>query len=125
MMPSVEGDFGCCWEISVEELWPNLNLILDEYAELFEEPKWLPPQREQDHKIVLKEGTEAVNIRPYKYASHRKDVIEKMIVEMLEAGVIRHSESPFASPIVLVKKEGLHLENVCGLQSLKCCDCER
>ncbi|XP_042065679.1 uncharacterized protein LOC121809207 [Salvia splendens] len=104
-MPAVEVETDYCYEISVEEIWPNLKLILGEFAEVFEEPKTLPPQREQDHKIVLKEGAEAVNMRPYKYAAHQKNVIETMIEEMLKAGVIRHSESSFASSIVLVKKK--------------------
>ena len=80
-------------------------MILEEYAEIFEEPKTLPPQRKQDQKIILKEGTKAVNMRPYKYAAQQKDVIETMIDDMLKAGVIRHSESTFTSPIVSVKKK--------------------
>lgn len=35
----------------------------------------------------------------------QKDVIEKMINKMLEEGVIRNSFSPYANPMVLVKKK--------------------
>ncbi|XP_042051538.1 uncharacterized protein LOC121796828 [Salvia splendens] len=104
-IPSVGVDAGFCYEISVEEIWPNLNLILKEFADIFEEPRTLPLQRKQDHKIILKEGADAVNMRPYKYAAHQKDIIETMIDEMLKARIIRHSESSFASSIVLVKKK--------------------
>lgn len=104
-LPMVEGEIGSCYEAAMEETWPGLDSVLEEFAGVFEEPKVLPPQRELDHKIILKEGSEAVNVRPYKYAAQRKDVIEKMIEEMLQSGVIRHSESSFASPIVLVKKK--------------------
>jgi len=34
----------------------------------------------------------------------QKNIIERMIREMLEAGIIGDSKSPYASPIVLVKK---------------------
>ncbi|XP_042032325.1 uncharacterized protein LOC121779040 [Salvia splendens] len=105
MIPSIDGDIRCCYGVSTEEIWPSLSSILMENEKIFMEPVTLPPQREQDHKIVLKEGSDAVNIRPYKYAAKQKDVIETMIAEMLNSGVIRHSGSSFASPIVLVKKK--------------------
>lgn len=39
------------------------------------------------------------------YSAVQKTVIEEMIQELLDQGVIRHSNSPFAAPIVLVKKK--------------------
>lgn len=60
-----------------------------------------------DHKIPLQPGTGAVNIRPYRYPLKQKDVIEQLVHEMLEIGIIQDSASPFASPVVLVgKKDG-------------------
>lgn len=35
----------------------------------------------------------------------KKEVIEGLIEEMLNKGVIQHSSSPFASPVALVKKK--------------------
>nr|GEZ98517.1 retrotransposon protein, putative, unclassified [Tanacetum cinerariifolium] len=68
-------------------------------------PKELPPKRSYDHRIPLMEGTQPVNIRPYRHPPSQKDVIEIRVKELLEARVIKPSNSPFASPIVMVKKK--------------------
>jgi hypothetical protein len=34
----------------------------------------------------------------------QKDILEKMVKEMLESRIIQHSNNPFASLVVLVKK---------------------
>ncbi|XP_073116237.1 uncharacterized protein [Elaeis guineensis] len=74
-----------------------MQLLVQEESSLL---KGLPPKRAYDHKIVLKEGSQPINIRPYKYATLQKDAIEKIIQEMLDAGVIQHSTSPYSSPVV-------------------------
>ena len=47
----------------------------------------------------------AVSIRPYRHSALQKDVVEKMTQELLDAGFIQHSNNPFSSPVVLVKKK--------------------
>ena len=83
----------------------KLSALLKEFTDIFEESKTLPPHRSHDHKIILKEGTSPVNVRPYRYPALQKDVIEKTVQEMLEVGVVRPSQSPYSSSIVLVKKK--------------------
>lgn len=80
--------------------------MLQNYSDIFQNPKGLPPQRVYDHKIPIKEGSHPVNARPYRYAAEQKAVIEQMIIKMLEAGIIQRSHSPYANPVVLVKKKG-------------------
>ncbi|XP_020082221.1 uncharacterized protein LOC109705849 [Ananas comosus] len=87
------------------ELPPELKEVLNQYSDVFEEPKELPPQRSSDHKIPLQPGATPVNIRPYRHAHEQKGEIERQIKEMLEAAIIRPSNSPFASPVLLVKKK--------------------
>lgn len=55
-----------------------------------------------------------VNLRPYRYLALQKMIIKEMVRELLEQGVIRPSTSPFAAPVVLVKK-GWRMKNVCQL----------
>ncbi|GJT66732.1 putative mitochondrial protein [Tanacetum coccineum] len=43
----------------------------------------LPPSRDHEHAIVLKEGTEPINVRPYRYPQLQKDEIEKLVSEMI------------------------------------------
>ncbi|GJU37686.1 reverse transcriptase [Tanacetum coccineum] len=83
----------------------ELNHLLEEYANVFEVPKELPPQRSFDHRIPLKEDNVAINIRPYRYPPNQKDTIEAMVKELLDSWVIRPSNSPFLSPIVMVTIE--------------------
>lgn len=84
---------------------PTIDQLLGQYSDIFFEPKGLPPHRSHDHKIHLTENTPPIHIRPYRYRTLQKDAIELIIREMLESGVIRDSQSPFSSPIILVKKK--------------------
>nr|GEV32796.1 hypothetical protein [Tanacetum cinerariifolium] len=71
----------------------------------FDTPKELPPTRSHDHIIPLLPNTPPISVRPYKHPLNQKDAIELMVKELLEAGVIRNSQSSFSSPVVMVKKK--------------------
>lgn len=88
-----------------DEMDPRLEDLLKEFASLFDQPMRLPPLRRHDHVITLKEGAQAPNIRPDKYSYCQKNEIEKLVSEMLVAGIIQPSISPFSSPVLLVKKK--------------------
>lgn len=85
----------------------DIQQLLVDFHDLFQDPVHLPPSRPGfNHKIVLKEGSNPVNLRPHRYPLLQKDVIEQMTKELLAQGVIKPSNSAFASPVVLVKKKG-------------------
>lgn len=86
----------------------NLEKVLQQNASVFQEPSGLPPRRDHEHSIVLKEGSDPVGVRPYRYPQNQKDEIERLIAEMLAAGIIKPSTSPFSSPVLLVKKKTGH-----------------
>ena len=79
--------------------------ILQLFEDLFQAPVGLPPKRDQDHAIMLKEGASIPNIRSYRYPYYQKNEIEKIISEMLQNGVIRPSTHTFSSLVILVKKK--------------------
>lgn len=89
----------------LQEDKPELKALSEEFSDIFDVPCSLPPNRNMDHQIPLKPGTEPINVRPYRYLNIQKDVLEQMVKELLDSGVIRHSTSPFSSPVVLVKKK--------------------
>ena len=85
----------------------EIQSVLDEFTSVFGDPHTLPPTRVYDHAITLKPGATLVNARPYRYSPLHKDEIDRQVAEMLDAGVIVHSMSPFVSPVLLVlKKDG-------------------
>lgn len=71
---------------------------------MYATPKGLPPSRGHfDHKIPFETGSNAVNMKPYRYSSTQKDIINKLVEEMLEQGIIQPNFSPYAFPVVLEK----------------------
>jgi hypothetical protein len=86
------------------DLLGPLSSILQEYEDVFQEPKGLPPARSHDHSITLQPGAQPVSVQPYRYPYYQKEEIEKIVKELLDSGVIRHSHSPFSSPVLLVRK---------------------
>lgn len=84
----------------------DVKQILEEFKEVLEQPKTLPPPRVFDHRIRLLDESKVVNIAPYRYAHYQKrNEIEKQVDELQESGLIRRSTSPFSSPVLLVRKK--------------------
>lgn len=83
----------------------ELQQLLQEFQDVFEEPKNLPPPRAYDHHIPLIPGAVPVNSKPYRYSPLHKNEIEKQVQELLQSGLITTSVSPFASPVLLVQKK--------------------
>ena len=84
---------------------PSVQSILDKHKQLFNTPDTLPPHRSFDHQIPLLPGAKPVNSKPYRYNPMQKSEIEQQISTMLQQGVIQESTSPFASPVLLVRKK--------------------
>jgi hypothetical protein len=92
-------------ELSVLPIPDSVTQLLQQFPSIFQEPTSLPPTRPSDHAITLFPGTPPVNTRPYRYSPLQKDEIDQQVTEMLKTGVITASVSPFASPVLLVKKK--------------------
>jgi hypothetical protein len=79
--------------------------LLKEFHMVFAESTQLSPVSNLDHKIPLFPGAKSVNIRPYRSFLIQKEEIERLVKDMLKNGIIQHSSSSFASPVLLVKKK--------------------
>ena len=61
---------------------------------------------EAEHKVTTT-GARPVRLPPYRLPHAYRDLVEKEIKEMLDAGVMEPSSSEWVTPIVLVdKKDG-------------------
>lgn len=83
----------------------QVDSLLQEFQDVFATPYELPPHRDYDHAIPLKPGAIPINAMPYKYSPQHKTKIERQVTELLANGLITHSTSPFASPVLLVQKK--------------------
>jgi hypothetical protein len=65
--------------------------------------KWIAIPYESGTVVLSYEAS--VNLRQYRYAPALKFEIEHQVQDMLQSGLIQQSNSPFSSPVLLVKKK--------------------
>ncbi|XP_013615209.1 uncharacterized protein LOC106428065 [Brassica napus] len=88
-----------------EKINPEWQGVINQYEGVFQEPSGLPPSRGKEHVILLETGASPVSVRPFRYPQAQKTEFERQIGLMMAAGIIRESNSPFSSPVLLVKKK--------------------
>ena len=84
---------------------PEVQAIVDQFADVFSVPSTLPPSRSCDYRIPLIPGAQPVNSRAYRHKPELKSEIERQVNELLESAIIPKSTSNFSSPAILVKKK--------------------
>ena len=89
---------------SQQQCDPLIEKLPIEFSLVFDTSSGLPPYRGYEHQILLNEGTALICQRPYRYPHFQKIEIEKIVTDLLEVGSIRPSQSPFSSPVLLVRK---------------------
>ena len=96
-------------------LWDNCSLleseeeqlkgVLWEYRDLFQAPgKELGYTHVLEHKVTLKTDSQPFRSAPYRSNPRIREEISKQVKDMSKKGIIRPSCSPYASPVVMVRK---------------------
>jgi hypothetical protein len=89
------------------ELNADIEDLLQQFGDVFAEPTELPPSCDCDHRIPLVDNAQPPQVRPYRIPHKKKYELEKQIKHLLESKMIKPSHSPYASPVILVKKKDI------------------
>jgi len=92
---------------SSQERDSDVKEVLSEFADVFPDdlPAGLPPSRPFDHKIDLMPGSSPPSRPPYRLSPGETEELRKQLDDLLEKGFIRPSSSPYAAPVIFVKKK--------------------
>jgi hypothetical protein len=96
----------------------ELSSLLAEFADVFQEPVGVPPDRGIGHVIRLVPGADPPYQRPYRLGLAQEEEARKQIKEMLEKGWIEPSNSPFGAPLLFVPKPDGSLRMVIDYRAL-------
>lgn len=58
-----------------------LQALLEAYQHIFSDLKGLLPVRRHNHKMSLKDESQTVNLRPYRYSGLQKDMLETLVLK--------------------------------------------
>lgn len=85
----------------------HVSTLLGDYKDVFPEdlPEGLPPSRDFEHEINIKEGQNPPKSVRYRYSPLECKEMQQQIQDLLSKGFIRESQSSFSSPVLFVKKK--------------------
>lgn len=92
-------------EAGLRSVHPEVQQVLDEYSDVFkDELTGLPPMRDVAHTIPLEPGSVPPKDNPRRASPKEREEMMRQVQAFLQAGIIRPSASPFASPVLFVSK---------------------
>ena len=83
------------------------------FPKIFEPPTGVPPRRPFDLKIELKPGAKAPHFNPYRVTPLEDAEMRRQLETLQDDGWIQDSSSPFAAPILFVRKSGSDKLRLC------------
>ncbi|XP_042857013.1 uncharacterized protein LOC122243473, partial [Penaeus japonicus] len=102
----------------------DVKNLIEEFSDVFSDE---PGYTSSIEHVIKLETTTPISKKPYPIPHHLVDTFNKEIDKMLEMGIIEPSNSPYCSPVVLVKKADGTLR-ICldfrGLNDVTIFDCE-
>jgi len=83
-----------------------VHKVLEEFKDVMptELPKRLPPRREADHTTELELGAKPPAFAPYRMAPPELEELMRQLKELLDAGYIRPSKSPYGALVLFERK---------------------
>lgn len=81
--------------------------VLREFSDVFpaQLPPGLPPERDVDHRIELLPDKTPPSRPTIRLSETEMQELKKQLAELMEAGFIRPSKSPYGAPVLFVKKK--------------------
>ena len=95
-------------ETEKKAILDQIPAAYQQYWEVFSEQASyrFPPEREEDHAIVLKEGApDKIDCKIYRQTAEELEATHQFITESLAKGYITDSKSPYASALFYRKKK--------------------
>lgn len=87
-----------------DDIQDELNILLEKYDNCFAANNAQLGNTNIEMKIKLTSDT-SVCYRPYRLSYHEREVVRNIVKDLLENDIIEPTVSPYASPIILVKKK--------------------
>ncbi|GBG71067.1 hypothetical protein CBR_g8366 [Chara braunii] len=83
--------------------------LLDEFADVFESPTGVMPDRPISHEIILEAGAVPPKGSIYRMSEEELTVLRAQLDDLLDKGWIRPSSSPYGAPVLFVRKKNKDL----------------
>uniref|UniRef100_A0A6G5A9B9 Putative tick transposon n=1 Tax=Rhipicephalus microplus TaxID=6941 RepID=A0A6G5A9B9_RHIMP len=83
----------------------QIYALVKEFSDCFSSTSKVQRTSITKHRIITQDDTRPICQHPYRVSQKEREIIKKQVEEMLSDDVIQPSNSPWASPVVLVKKK--------------------
>ncbi|GFX73460.1 retrovirus-related Pol polyprotein from transposon 412 [Trichonephila clavipes] len=87
------------------EPWEDLTQLLDKFQTIFSQNKYDVGCINLEPQIIHLISDLPISLRPYRNSQQESKEIQTQIEELLKAGFIRPSHSPYAAPVTLAYKK--------------------
>ncbi|GBG77977.1 hypothetical protein CBR_g25908 [Chara braunii] len=88
---------------------PRVVRLLDEFADIFETPTGVVPDRPISHEIILEAGAVPPKGCIYRMSEEELEVLRAQLDDLLAKGWIRPSSSPYGPPVLFIRRKNKDL----------------